>query len=303
MNNSTNEIVCNFCNSNIYKTYSILENWKLVKCKKCGFIYTNPVPEDMKPFYSEEYFLDERHRDKFYNNDGSIKIKEGNYNNGIIAIENYFDKRGVLLEIGAARGGFLKKMQDRGWEVEGVEISKDATALAKKLNHLELYTGDYLNYNTNQKYDVICMYQTLEHLPKPKDVLIKVFNELKNGGLIVIEVPNIKGWDIKINKERRRLVYDLPRHLNHFFPSFLKKQLTDIGFEVLDTNLYYPEFLLKLLKAKSKQTNNTQSSVSKTKKDRNLPMLKINKTWKGKFLDKISFLFPGWRFTIIARKA
>lgn len=294
------QISCGFCNSNNFKPFYRGE-WIVVKCKNCGFIYTNPIPFDLESYYSEEYFKDIRHKDKFYNTDGSIKISEGDYLNGIQAIENFSKKRGTLLEIGAARGGFLRQVRKLGWEVSGVEISADAVKIAQE-NNLELYRGDYLDYKPDKKYDVICMYQTLEHLPEPKRVLLKTHKELSENGLLVIEVPNIKGWDIKWNRNRKQLILDLPRHVNHFSPKFLKKELKKIGFEILLIDLYYPDFLLKLLKTKLKPDNLVHTGVSNNKIDQTTPMLKINKTWKGKLLDRISFVFPGWRFTIIARK-
>jgi 2-polyprenyl-3-methyl-5-hydroxy-6-metoxy-1,4-benzoquinol methylase len=295
------QITCNFCNSNNSKPFFNGE-WPIVKCQNCGFIFTNPIPENLEAFYSEEYFKDIRHSDKFYNTDGSIKTSEGDYFGGILDIENYSKTRGKLLEIGAARGGFLKKMKDRSWEVYGVEISVDAVNIAHQINNLELYRGDYLSYHTKQQFNVICMYQTLEHLPNPKEVLTKVYNEIEQEGILVIEVPNVEGWDIKWDEERKRLVYDLPRHLNHFSPSFLKKELLKLGFEILEINRYMPDFLLKLLSHRNQQLKKSKENVSKHVEVKNIPLLKKNITWKLRLLNLVSIFFPGWRFTIIARK-
>lgn len=297
-------ISCNFCGSSKFTKYDQIGKWTIVKCKECGFCYTNPRPKEefLPVFYTEDYFQDIRHRKRFYEPDGSIKLDEGNYLNRIIEIENYFDNRGVLLEIGAARGGFLKKMQDRGWEVFGVEISEDAVELAKQVNNLRLFCGNFISYHLNNHFDVICMYQTLEHLPEPKEILKKAFTELKPNGILVIEVPNIKGWDIMWNKREKELVYDLPRHLNHFSPLLLKKELNKLGFEIIDIDRYYPNFILKYFNRKNKKTQNNKIFNKDKREEESLPMKRKNKTWKLKLLDMISIIFPGWRFTIIARK-
>ena len=47
------------------------------------------------------------------------------------------------------------------------------------------------------------MYQSLEHTQNPKLVLEKCYNLLSNGGILIIEVPNLRSFDFKISKKRR----------------------------------------------------------------------------------------------------
>jgi SAM-dependent methyltransferase len=197
----------------------------------------------------------------------------------------------------------LKQMENRGWKVEGVEISQEAVTMAKENYGYNLFLGDYLSYKPSVKYDVICMFQTLEHLLNPKKILEKNFEELKNNGILVIEVPNYHGWDIKFNKNKKELIYDLPRHVNHFTPGFLKKELKKIGFEILLVDKYYPDFILKIFDKKNRQNNKGENKIDNEKSnDTYIPLLKINKTKKGKIIDLFSNIFQGWKFTIVARK-
>ncbi|MFQ5787187.1 MAG: class I SAM-dependent methyltransferase [Thermodesulfobacteriota bacterium] len=308
---------CNFCESKEYTVHDALDGWTIVKCHQCGFFFTNPRPtaDGLLSFYSEEYYKDERHCEKFFNNeDGSIKIDELEYNVSII--ESHFDNPGKLLEIGAATGGFLRFMKHRGWNVYGVEVSKYAVEIAKKFNRIEMFCGALENFRTDEKFDVICMFQTLEHVPNPAYVIERSYQLLKRNGIIVIQVPNLNGFDIKISKERKRLVYDLPRHLNHFVPDVLEKKLGSTGFKVMDIDLYYPSFVLHLAKLLNfLRGNNTKGSGSNNNnstakhEDQNTQqgndytqVRKKNKNWKVSLLNCISRVFPGWRFTIVARK-
>lgn len=298
-------VPCNFCNSTEFKEYDREGSWTIVKCSNCGFIYTNPQPspESLPNYYSEDYFKDKRHKSKFYNEDGTQKNEVANYTNRITDIETHSDERGKILEIGSARGGFLKTMKERGWSVQGVEISADAAAIANQ-NGVETFVGTFMGYDSEVKADAICMYQTLEHLPNPKEILNKAKTVLNNHGLLIIEVPNIECFEMKYSKERKHLSYDLPRHLNHFSPSFLKKELEKIGFEILEVELYPPKNLIRLLQLISRKKSpakvESQSTENKPMSPPKLSKKQIGKV--GKLIQFSSRLFPGWRFTIIARK-
>ena len=304
------EIVCNFCGSDQYTPFDKEGEWKIVTCKNCGFHYTNPqpTPAALPFYYTEEYFKDKRHYAKFYNEDGSTKIQAEAYTNRIQDAETFVDERGRLLEIGSARGGYLGVMKKRGWNVEGVEISADAAAIANQ-NGIETFVGVFEDYLPSEPIQVICLYQTLEHVHDPMRIISKSHEILAEKGLFIAEIPNIKCFELKYSKTRRHLSYDLPRHLNHFSPDFLKKALEKAGFDVIDIDLYPPKFLLRLLGFIQKLKSSKSPTLSRQLTDEEivetsaLPLLK--KTMDGKkvrIIRSITKVFPGWRFTITARK-
>jgi len=102
------------------------------------------------------------------------------------------------------------------------------------------------------------------------------------------------------------LNYDLPYHLSHFSPKFLKRELKKLGFEIVYIDYYQSDFVIGLIKILNKvfkknttyNNNVNESSVENTESKNQ----KIKKSWKIKLLSSIAFLFPGWRFTIIAKK-
>ena len=303
---------CNFCNHSDFLFFDKLDEWKLYKCLNCGYIFTNPRPpkESIHLFYEKDYFKDERHVDKFFNKAGQ-PILEVDYTNRIIDIEHYFKSRGHFLEIGAAFGGFCRAMRDRGWRVDGIEISEDAVAFAKNDFDIKLFCGTIEEYVPQIQYDVIALYQTLEHVYDPKGLLLKAYQMLQKNGLLVIEVPNVRSFDLLISKERKRLSYDLPRHLSHFTPTFLRKSLKEIGFAILETDLYYPQFVLDFVGfispmqksfTKGKKSSKTDSEPGKAITE-TIPLARKTDNHKTKLLKSVSRVFPGWRFTIIARKA
>jgi 2-polyprenyl-3-methyl-5-hydroxy-6-metoxy-1,4-benzoquinol methylase len=311
MSVNSETVACDFCASDNYNFYDESQGWKIVKCSSCGFCYTNPRPteESLPQFYEQNYYLNNELFGESYSEDG--KAEAGfTYPKRITEVENWFNERGSILEIGAARGGYVNALAKRGWTSKGIDISKYAVEFGKQLYKVDLISGTLDTVKFNEKFDAIVMYQVLEHVPSPKFVLERSYELLKDDGVIVIEVPNLESFDMKISKDRKRLSYDLPRHLSHFTPSFLKSELVKLGFKILDIDLYHPEFILnfaEFIESRKKgvsekaEVNHSEQSTN-GKIQYNLPMQKKSESWKVKLLNSVSFLLPGWRFTIVARK-
>lgn len=308
-------VKCNLCGEGASHTYYKAGQWSIVRCANCDHTYTNPRPTAaaLPSYYTEDYFQDERHKKKFYHADGSPKAVADTYNNRVSDVENFCTTRGSVLELGAARGAFLKVLKDRGWDVHGVEISADAVELAKTQNNLSIFCGVLDEYVTEQKFDVVCMYQTLEHVLNPDYVCKRSYELLQAGGKLVIEVPNRNCFEMKWSNRRKVLSYDLPRHISHFSPAILAKHLKGLGFKEVHV-YYYPDKvvlgifnligrIINLIKS-SKTANQAVSitSDSTAVKPLQLPMARISSGFMSRLLQKISAIVPGWRFTIIAVK-
>ena len=303
---------CSFCGSPDNSTYDSVGEWDIVKCDHCGFCFTNPRPtvESLPSFYDLSYFKDyDVNRFGFSNEDGSQELASGtDYHQRIADIESWVNNRGRLLEVGAALGEFLSVMRRRGWKVNGVEVSRDAVEVAKKDRGVDIFCGTLEEFETTETFDVVCMYHSLEHTPNPAYVIDRAYELLTPGGIIVIEVPNLEGFDARINRERKLLSYDLPRHLSHFTPTILSEKLAMKGFKVLGIDLYYPDFILRLAEARiaRRQSGGVDRSADRngdaSQPDRELPMARNRMGWKTHLLKWVSELFPGWRFTIVARK-
>jgi SAM-dependent methyltransferase len=311
---SLETVDCSFCGSPEYSLYDSVDEWRIVRCKRCGFYFTNPRPtiESLPSFYDMSYFRDDDEiRFGFFNQDGEPRsLSAHEYKQRIADIESYVEKRGCLLELGAAVGEFLSVMSSRGWKVEGVEVSRDAVEVAKRNHAVDIFCGNLEQFESSKTYDVVCMYHSLEHTPNPAYVIDRAYELLKPGGIIVIEVPNLKGFDSRINRERKLSSYDLPRHLSHFTPAILSNKLQRTGFEILDIDLYYPQFILQMAEQHASRRKRTWDRTPIAANDHRhdspsgeeLPMAHNSFNWKSRLFKRVSRLFPGWRFTIVARK-
>jgi len=119
---------------------------------------------------------------------------------------------GTLLDIGTGTGDFLKLAKENNWNVRGVEPNIKAAAIAKQKGIDALVSMDDLK---GEVFDVVTLWHVLEHLSDLENMIQKIENFVKPGGLLIVAVPNFRSYDAKYYKNYWA-AYDVPRHLWHF---------------------------------------------------------------------------------------
>lgn len=152
-------------------------------------------------------------------------------------IECYQQPFGSLLDFGCGWGFFLGTAKERGWAPYGLEPLPGHAVHARSEFGATVVT-DTLRDDTfsSEFFDVITAFQVFEHLPDPAGDLARLRRMLKPGGLILIEVPNIDTWSVRLLGSRHR--HFVQDHLNFFSSDTLRALLEKQGFEMLEA--YYP---------------------------------------------------------------
>jgi len=176
------------------------------KCINCNLVYLSPVFKDVE-------------LSKYYQNlhDAQSKVTKNEsyfyrniYTEGLRAIEK-FKKKGELLDIGCSSGFFLDIAKERGWNTFGIEPGKKEAKLAKK-NHI-IFDQDIKNLNKNIKFDVITMWDVIEHIKDGNKALQDMRKKLNKNGLIFFQTPNIYSLAARIMQEKCN-VFDGIEHVN-----------------------------------------------------------------------------------------
>jgi 2-polyprenyl-3-methyl-5-hydroxy-6-metoxy-1,4-benzoquinol methylase len=101
-----------------------------------------------------------------------------------------------VLDIGIGRGEMLKCMRDWGHKYQGVDISPSTVKFCKTLQLNCEVTEDTANWlkNHKEKFSLITCLDVLEHVPRNQtiDFLKAIRSSLKNGGIAIIQVPNLQ---------------------------------------------------------------------------------------------------------------
>ncbi len=142
-----------------------------------------------------------------------------------------------VLDIGTAGGAFLEAATQYGYDVYGMEPSADLV-MRGKARGLQIEQGTIESHNFEpNSFDMVCLWDVIEHLPNPKEALFEIRNLLKPDGILLINYPDIGTWQAKI--AGKKFWWILSVHLHHF----TRKSITEIckhtGFDVFHFQRYW----------------------------------------------------------------
>lgn len=229
-------IRCNLCKSENHQQLYNVKGYNIVKCVECGLVFINPqpTPEEIQEVYANQQIVFNGAGESGLNdylNRKDTMVKVLGYDGRLFGIEKHVNK-GKILDIGCAAGFFLDYARSKGWDACGIEISPWAREIAQLQLGLNIFnkTLKELAFPDNH-FDVITMYDVLEHTADPLSELQEVFRVLKPGGLLVLNLPNINSLLARINKSNW-LKLDPPQHLYHFTPETISRMVNSVGFKV-----------------------------------------------------------------------
>lgn len=205
------------------------EDFELYKCSDCGLLFTGNRPEEetIGDYYKSEDYV------------SHSSTKKGIVNRVYGMVRNYTLGKKVklisslvsgthLLDIGAGTGHFLKRANDEGFTVLGLEPDPDARRVAKEVNGVDLLPLDQVAELGAERFDAITMWHVLEHVYHLNNELEAILSSLKSGGAFVVAVPNHTSYDANYYKGYWA-AYDVPRHLYHFDPKTIIKLVESKG--------------------------------------------------------------------------
>jgi 2-polyprenyl-3-methyl-5-hydroxy-6-metoxy-1,4-benzoquinol methylase len=147
-------------------------------------------------------------------------------------------RRGRLLDVGCGGGDALVMLRLFGWDVEGTDVDEASVSLARSRG-LTVHHGDLSTLTLgHQKYDVVTMSHSIEHVFDPLGFLRSAFALLKPGGTLVVITPNVNGL-LHERHGSNWMNLDPPRHLILFTDSALNRLAREAGFTqtVVKTNV------------------------------------------------------------------
>ena len=168
-----------------------VENLDRYQCGECGLQFFRPVVLGDDRYYrsmqqGDWYYLEEK--------------PEYDY------VAKWIGAEDRVLDVGSGRGAFSRKIGSPFYQ--GLEFSQSAVELAAKegVNVIPESVEDHARSHAGQ-YDVVCVFQVLEHVAHPKEFLEGCVACLKKGGKLAIAVPNSRSF-----LEWRRNYLNIPPH-------------------------------------------------------------------------------------------
>jgi len=182
--------------------------------------------------------VDQSFWDQAYQNKKFCKPEQDDFLAGALLKYIPPSNGGKALEIGCYPGGFLTILGDLGYELHGMDRTPYVPQLAQWLSEQgyqvgELSTGDFRQFSTPLKFDVVCSFGFIEHFQDYLDLLKKHAQLVEKNGYLFLSTPNFSGYAQRIfhflldHKNLKR------HHLKSMNPKAWAEALLPMNFEIV----------------------------------------------------------------------
>lgn len=241
-------MICPVCDSrNVSKSFDLYdrffgvtsERFDAFRCESCGALFLDQslVRGRIQEFYPKDYW---------WSPGGLSGGLEGFYRRFVLKHDQLAFTRKALsgfddpkcLEIGSGTGSFARAAQDDGLRLEALEISSAAVAQATQQGTINIHTGTIEAVLEEGKvFDAVILFHVLEHLPDPQAFMEKLSEVVREGGMLILQVPNTGSWQAKLFG-RNWYGLDCPRHVCNYTLESLEVLLNRAGFRIRVTDTF-----------------------------------------------------------------
>lgn len=223
---------CELCGStdrttalNQVTDYITGETFRVQTCVGCGLATTAPLPASMDAYYPAAY--------RRYGGATSFTLRQL-YGTKVRGWLRRLPRQGRALEVGCGAGWMLRGLRDHGWQVYGNERTVTDARVAVLANQIPVFVGELDALSTRKGFDLLILFQALEHLRSPLAMLRRGATLLAPDGVMVMAVPNLASWQARLFGASW-FHLDVPRHLHHFSPATLASACERAGLRVIRT--------------------------------------------------------------------
>jgi 2-polyprenyl-3-methyl-5-hydroxy-6-metoxy-1,4-benzoquinol methylase len=241
-------IVCSKCQERL------LKNDDNYSCNSCNIKYSiiNNVPYFYKDINTQDYNLDEYtvEIDKIANAEQNHFWFKSRRKLISQVFNKFISKKNKIIEIGAGTGNIARMLSNEGYDLSIGEIHPNGIEYALKNNdkNLLIYQFDIMHNPFKNHFDVVGLFDVLEHIEDDKLAINNISKMLKRGGKIILTVP-AHMW-LWCEED------DISNHFKRYELDNLKELLKDEGFSInYATNFFISIVPLLYLRTKHKSSD------------------------------------------------
>lgn len=177
-------------------------------CLNCTTRFTGLIPKNIKDVYDNSAQFN--FHLKSYEKNRKYRIKR--FGRERVNLISRFKKKGNLLDIGCGNGWFLEAAKSK-FKVSGVEENLQLCKFVKDKLKIKVYNS--LKKLKKNSFDVVTLFDVIEHVKNPILFLKEINRFLKKNGIILIFTPNSESLGFHYLKEKNNLIIP-PYHLTYF---------------------------------------------------------------------------------------
>jgi 2-polyprenyl-3-methyl-5-hydroxy-6-metoxy-1,4-benzoquinol methylase len=225
---------CPACNSVSLRHFAVIRRISYARCRTCGFVFTNPAPP--------EEIISEFYNSTFYNNYRRLE-EDRIRNQPYFSVSAYTDLRRLagwlngdksasILDFGCGPGSFLALIRDEfGFKnIEGLELNKESAGIA--LRNYGLDIANNIKELKRKQYDFIILFEVIEHLTNPDEVISICTHLLKDGGSLFVTTPSVRNIPARMFASHCGH-YTGPSHVSLFTEEALSRLLGRFGLNIV----------------------------------------------------------------------
>jgi 2-polyprenyl-3-methyl-5-hydroxy-6-metoxy-1,4-benzoquinol methylase len=187
-------------------------------------VYQSPIPSVDEIIDAYDGVVDQR-----YEEERSGRIET--FSRDLAAVERH-ERGGRILDVGCHLGMFLEVARERGWDVTGVEPSRYSVERSREKG-LDVRHGtlDSVHFD-DQSFDVVTMWDVVEHVADPLAELKQIHRILRPDGLLAVSTMDVDALFPRL--AGRRWPWYMQMHLVYFSKRTLHNMLAKAGYQVVE---------------------------------------------------------------------
>ncbi|HSQ42629.1 MAG TPA: class I SAM-dependent methyltransferase [Fibrobacteraceae bacterium] len=204
------------------------EGFRVLRCPKCAIVFLDPFPESLEEYYSEKSYWENHH--------GALDIEKLHRKLDPEQFRWFYEigpafLRGMsIVDFGCGAGLFLDAAKSVAASTAGVDKAGYFRGHLQRQGHQFFQDPSEIG---DESVDTVVSFDTLEHIPTPKEFLKQMHRVLKRGGHCFVGVPNFH--DFLTQLVPKYLPFFFHRsHLFYYEAQTLSKLMTDVGFVICD---------------------------------------------------------------------
>ncbi|MDB4012728.1 class I SAM-dependent methyltransferase [Cyclobacteriaceae bacterium] len=227
---------CPICKSEDTQFLLTKESINHVICKNCDCCFPEKIPADVNDVYSDASYVSE-FSDLDVEREGYKKERFGKERLNLIEDSIGSLEGKSILDIGCGRGWFLDLCKDKGMACYGQELGLELARDTSKRLGIEIIDLPVTEIkDKDDSFDVIVMFDLIEHVLDPVKFVQSLRPMLKNNGIMLFLTPNYNSFSV------RRLMKDSSLIMPTDHVCLFSKKATEVFAEMVDLKLDYIAF-------------------------------------------------------------